>query len=379
MAGRARPAPPGGRPFVTGGGPSTLEARLRRAIRHSGPIAFAHYMALALGDRRDGYYAGADRPDPLGADGDFTTAPEISQMFGELIGAWCADLWRRLGAPDPVRLVELGPGRGTLMADLLRAAAAAPEFRRALEVHLVETGPAQRRAQRAALGPAAPVWHDTLATVPDGPMLLVANEFFDALPVHRFAAGGEGWRECLVGLDDGGGLALRRAPGPTPATRVLAALGRAPRPGAVAEVSLAALALAGEVARRVAAGPGAALVVDYGGGGGASLHGVRRHRRHPPLAAPGLADLSARVDFDALAQAARDAGAAVFGPVGQGAFLAALGLGARAAALKRAAPDAAESIDSAVARLASPDGMGTRFQALALGAPGGPEPAGFAT
>ena len=354
-----------------------LEARLRRIVRHTGPISFAHYMALALADREHGYYGGARARDPLGRGGDFVTAPETGQMFGELIGAWCADLWRRIGAPDPVMLVELGPGRGALMADLLRAAGKAPGFRAAIRLHLVEIGPAMRKAQKAALGAADPVWHDTPATVPRGPMLLVANEFFDALPVHRFVGAERGWRECMVGLDGDDRLALRRAPGPTPAVRALDALGRAPRPGAVAEVSLAALALAGEIARRVADGPGAALIVDYGGGSGNSVRAVRRHRAWAPLAAPGAADISAGVDFAALARAAREAGAEVYGPREQGAFLRALGLGVRAARLKRAAPEAAASIDAAAARLTAPEGMGTLFRALALGAPGGPRPAGF--
>lgn len=356
---------------------SALGDRLRRDIRRTGPITLAHYMTLALGDRRDGYYAGAGRGDPLGRAGDFVTAPEISQMFGELIGAWCADIWQRLGAPDPVLLVELGPGRGTLMADLLRAVARVPGFRAAARIHLVEISPALRRAQQAALGAARPAWHESLATVPEGPLLLVANEMFDALPVHQFVATAGGWRERLVGLDDDGGLALRQAPGPTPAARALATLGRPPRPGAVAEVSLAALALAGEIGRRVADGPGAALIVDYAGGGGATLHGVRRHRRHPPLDLPGAADLSARVDFPALARAAREAGAAVWGPVSQGAFLEALGIGVRAARLKRSAPGAAAAVDAARARLTAPEAMGTLFQALALGAPGAAAPAGF--
>lgn len=355
-----------------------LEERLRRTVRRTGPIPFAEYMALALADRRGGYYGGARSPDPLGRAGDFTTAPEVSQMFGELVGAWCADMWERMGAPNPARLVELGPGRGTLMADLLRAARAAPAFRRALDIHLVEISPALRRAQEAALGAARPTWHDGLATVPGGPMLLVANEFFDALPVHRFAATEAGWRERMVGLSgDGERLEVRCAPGPTPASRLLAALGRAPEPGAAAEVSPAALALAGDIARRIAADGGAALIVDYGGGGGDTAAAMRRHRAHPLLADPGAADLSARVDFPALARAAREAGARVRGPVGQGAFLRALGIRERAARLGRAAPEAAAEVDAALRRLTAPGEMGVLFQAMAFGAPGGPAPAGF--
>ena len=358
---------------------SALAARLRRVIRHSGPMGVAQFMALALADRRHGYYGGANARDPLGRDGDFTTAPEIGQVFGELIGAWCADLWERMGAPDPVSLVELGPGRGTLMADLLRAAAAAPAFRRALRLHLVEISPALRRAQAERLAAAQPVWHDSPTTVPRGPALIVANEWFDTLPVHQFVATPQGWRERLVGLAaDGERLEMGRAGAPTPASRLLEAMGRAPRPGAVAEVSPAALALADELAGRVVEGPGAALIIDYAGGGRRdSLRGARRHRARAPLDMPGAIDLGAHVDFDALARAAREAGAAVRGPVGQGAFLETLGLRQRCARLKRAAPDKAGEIDAAAARLASPEGMGVAFQALAFGAPEGPVPAGF--
>ncbi len=360
---------------------TALAARLRRSLQQTGPITVAHYMALALGDRSSGYYGGADSRDPFGRSGDFVTAPEISQMFGELIGAWCADLWARLGAPDPVLLVELGPGRGTMMADMLRAAAAAPGFRRAIRLHLVEISPTLRKVQAANLKEVDTVWHESLSDVPDGPMLLVANELFDALPAHQFVATEAGWRERLVGLaEDGERLALRCAPGATPALRALKALGQAPesaRRGAVAALSLASLALAGDIARRVTAGPGAALIIDYGGDGGESLHAVRRHKRHSWLETPGDADISARVDFAALARAAREAGAAVHGPVGQGNFLSALGIAVRAANLKRSAPAAARTIDAALARLTAPEEMGRLFQALALGAPGGPALAGF--
>lgn len=373
MADSARAAP------VRGDGVSALAARLRRIIRRTGPMDVAQFMTLALADRRHGYYGGAGARDPFGRDGDFTTAPEIGQMFGELIGAWCADLWERMGAPDPVSLVELGPGRGALMADLLRAAAAAPAFRRAIRLHAVEISPALRRIQAEALAPERPVWHDSLAAAPRGPALFIANEWFDALPVHQFVGAPQGWRERLVGLtEDGERLATGCARAPTPASRLLEKLGRAPRPGAVAEVSFAALALAGELAERVVEGPGAALIVDYAGGGGRdSLRGTRRHRARAPLDMPGEIDLGAHVDFDALARAAREAGAAVWGPVGQGAFLEALGLRQRCARLKSAAPQRAGEIDAAAARLASPDGMGVAFQALALGAPDGPVPAGF--
>ena len=225
---------------------SALAEHLRRRIRLAGPITLADYMAEALSNPRHGYYAGPDARDPLGAAGDFVTAPEISQMFGELVGLWCVDAWQAMGAPGPVLLVELGPGRGTLMADALRAAAGVPAFAAAARLHLVETNPALRAAQAARLADAAPAWHDDLAGVPDGPMLLVANEFFDALPIHQFEATDEGWRERLVGLaEDGRTLALRRAPAATPAVALLERLQADPRRAAVAELCPAGIALAG--------------------------------------------------------------------------------------------------------------------------------------
>jgi NADH dehydrogenase [ubiquinone] 1 alpha subcomplex assembly factor 7 len=358
---------------------SALAERLRRTIRACGPITLAQFMADALNHPRHGYYAGAR--DPLGAAGDFVTAPEISQMFGELIGLWCAELWRRMGGPAPVRLVELGPGRGTLMADALRAAAGVAGFRAAAEVHLVETSPTLRAQQERRFATEKVTWHASLAEVPEGPLLLVANELFDALPVHQFIATEAGWRERLVGLaDDGERFALGCAPGPTPALAILERLADAAAPGAVAEVSPGAIALAREIARRVAGRGGAALIIDYGrlGPCGASVQAVRCHRRHDPLVDPGEADLSAHVDFAALARSAADAGAAVYGPVPQGAFLRALGIETRAATLaRRASARQAADIERALARLTEAERMGELFKALAIVDPALGAPAGF--
>ena len=349
---------------------------LGRLIALQGPITVARFMAEALTHPRDGYYM---RADPLGAAGDFTTAPEISQMFGELIGLWCADCWRAMGAPEPVLLVELGPGRGTLMADALRAAAAtAPDFRAALDIHLVEASPALRARQEDALANTAPSWHNDFADVPQGPMLLIANEFLDALPIHQFIATPDGWRERLVGLADDG-FCFVLAPGATPACALIGAnpLGEA---GAVLEIRPAAALLARDIAERLATHGGAALLVDFdkAGPSGDSLQAVRGHRRHDVLAEPGSADIAAAVDFTARTEAAR--GARVHGPVPQGEFLDTLGLDARAAALAaNATPDQTAAIESGCHRLTAPDQMGTLFKAFAITAPDMLAPAGFAT
>jgi len=349
-----------------------LAGLLRRRIALEGPIAVAEFMALALGHPTHGYYATRD---PLGAAGDFTTAPEVSQIFGELIGLWLADRWQAAGRPAVADLVELGPGRGTLMADALRAARVLPGFREAVAVRLVETSPALRRAQAAALSDAAPAWLSSLAELPETdpprPLFLVANEFIDALPVRQFVRTAAGWRERVVALDP---AAERFVFGLGPADPAGVALidpaVRAAAPeGAVAETRPAALGTMAALARRIAAGGGAALVVDYGHAvpaAGDTLQAVRRHAYADPLDAPGEADLTAHVDFAALAAAAREAGAAVAGPVEQGAFLGALGLHARAEALSRARPYRAADVAAAAARLAAPDAMGRLFKVLAV-------------
>ncbi|MGG5809690.1 class I SAM-dependent methyltransferase [Falsiroseomonas sp. CW058] len=303
------------------------------------------------------YYA---RPEsPFGRGGDFTTAPEISQAFGEVIGLWCAVTWERMGRPDPVLLVECGPGRGTLMADALRAAAeVAPAFRAALRVHLVEASPALRAVQ-ARLVPDA-TWHDDLSTLPGGPLLLVANEFLDALPVRQFVRRGGDWVERHV--RDGAFVELPAADAPSlPAD--------APD-GAVKEVSEPSLAWAAALGARLAAGGGAALLVDYGHAApafGESLQAVARHRAGlDPLAEPGTRDLTAHVDFAAIAAAAQAGGAAAHGPLPQGLVLQRLGLVTRAAMLARSRPRLAGEILSGAERLVAPEGMGRLFKALAL-------------
>lgn len=348
-----------------------LARLLARRIAVEGPITVAAFMADALGHPEHGYYVTRD---PLGAAGDFTTAPEISQMFGELIGLWAADVWTRIGAPDPVLLVELGPGRGTLMADALRAARTVPAFRAAIRVHLVETSPVLRARQAAALAAADPVWHDDPATLPPRPAIVIANEFFDALPVRQFVRGPGGWHERRVTVTGDGEFAPALDPLPSAAAALIPDAVRRGAPiGAVAEVCPAGRAVARLLGERIARDGGAALIVDYGHdrpGPGDTLQAVRGHRSAPPFEAPGEADLTAHVCFASLAAAAAEAGATVHGPVGQGAFLEALGIRQRADALARAAPDRADAVMSARDRLIGADAMGTLFRVLALGPPG---------
>ena len=355
----------------------TLEQELRATIAENGPMSVERYMALALGHPVWGYYRTRD---PLGASGDFTTAPEISQMFGELVGLWAADVWHGLGRPDPVRLIELGPGRGTLMADALRAARALPPFRSAIDVHFVETSPVLRAVQERLLAGqgVAATWHDTIAGPPGGPAIVIANEFFDALPIRQYVRTRRGWCERLVGTGQAGGLRFGLAAEPERALVAPAS------EGAVTELCPAGQDIMQALAERLRGQGGALLAVDYGYAAPSlspTLQALKDHRFVDPLMTPGDADLTAHVDFGALAQRARRAGLVVHGPVPQGRFLQALGLDARAAALKRRATAAqAAAIDAAVARLAGPDpGMGDLFKVLAVNCPDQPAPPGFAS
>ena len=355
-----------------------LAATIARRIGREGPLSIAAFMAIALHDPEGGYYT---RRQPLGAAGDFTTAPEISQIFGELIGLWFADFWQRIGAPEPVMLVELGPGSGVLMQDLLRAASIVPNFRRALRLYLVEASPVLREIQHGRLAAAEPHFVAGVEAVPEGPMLLVANEFLDALPIRQLVRGETGWRERLIALDGMGRLAFGHGPEDAAASLVVPPALRAAPPGAVVELCPAAGALAAALGERLARQRGAALFIDYGyfpSRTGSTLAAVRRHGASGILEAPGCADLSAHVDFAAFAAAARTAGAATYGPLPQGRFLAALGAEARLAALAAgAAPHAQAGLKSGARRLLDPQQMGTLFKALALTSPGLPVPAGF--
>ena len=346
-------------------------------IRRAGPMSTARFMALALGHPTLGYYAGRD---PLGAAGDFITAPEVSQVFGELLGLWLGQAWSDCGKPDPCLLVEPGPGRGTLMADLLRAAGHVPGFRPSLRVHLVETSERLRDLQRARLAGETVHWHATLDEVPPGPMLLVANEFFDALPVHQLVATGHGWVERTVDLNEGE-LAFGLADRPSALARSL------PEASSVlsqiAEVSPMRARIARLIGRRLAMHGGVALIIDYGAWApqvtGDTLQAVRGHAPCPLLDAPGKADLSSHVDFRALAEAGRDGGAAVYGPVPQGPFLRAMGIDLRIARLlERATPGQRRDLRAALFRLTDASAMGELFKVMALARPGLPAPPGFA-
>jgi NADH dehydrogenase [ubiquinone] 1 alpha subcomplex assembly factor 7 len=354
------------------GAPNAVETALRQRIAAMGAVTVAEYMELALTH----YYG--DR-DPLGARGDFTTAPEISQMFGEMIGLWCVDLWTRMGRPAPFVLAELGPGRGTLMSDLLRAARVAPDFLAAAQVNLVEINAALIATQKAALQGRQIQWHRGFETLPPGPLLLIANEFWDALPVRQLVMTETGWRERTVIIENGAFAFGKTAAGPD--LDLLRPAHRAARPGDIAEVSPAGLRLASALGQRLARAQGAALIIDYGprdSGLGDSLQALKGHHRHDPLQEPGSADLTTHVDFAALADAARDAGASPHGPITQGAFLRELGIELRAATLKAKADAVTRAeVDSALRRLISADGMGSLFKVLALTAPDVPQPAGF--
>lgn len=351
---------------------------LRSLIAERGPISVASYMALALGHPRHGYYMTRD---PFGARGDFITAPEISQLFGECLAVWCALNWDAMKRPLPVRLVELGPGRGTLMADLMRTLdRIAPGLAHGAEIHLVETSPVLRAKQEAALLDRRVAWHGAFAEVPPGPLLLVANEFFDALPVQQFLRAGAQWCERRIDWDKAAARLVFRAGPPLPGA-VPPVLAAAPD-GSVYETSAVASALAGEIGARLAEAPGAALIVDYGrreSAAGDTLAAIQNGRKDAdPLAAPGEADLTAHVDFAALAAALARSHAPCWGPITQRALLTALGMPARLAALAaRATPEQAEALKSGAERLIAADGMGSLFLALAATSPGLPAPPAF--
>jgi NADH dehydrogenase [ubiquinone] 1 alpha subcomplex assembly factor 7 len=350
-----------------------LDAEIRRRIELAGPMSVAQYMTLCLTHPRHGYYTTRN---PLGAGGDFITAPEISQMFGELIGLWAAAAWRALGSPERVRLVELGPGRGTMMLDAMRAAKVMPEFHSALGLHMVEISPVLERVQRQALAAAgvSAAWHHAIEEVPEGPAIIIANEFFDSLPVHQAVMCADGWHERVIkiGEDAKFHFSIDRDPIPLFDEFLPSSLGAA-RIGEIFEWRADKTAI--ELGRRLASWGGAVLILDYGhieSGLGDTLQGVSRHGYADPLAAPGLVDLTAHVDFQALAQAAQGVGAQVLGPVTQAEFLRRLGIEQRAAALRASAPEKyAAAIGAELHRLTDEErtGMGGLIKAMALTSP----------
>ena len=355
---------------------AALRERIAALIAAQGPISVAQYMALALHDANSGYYATRD---PFGRAGDFITAPEISQIFGEMLGLWLGQVWIDQGSPKNTHLMELGPGRGTLMADALRVLRRVPGFCDQVAVVLVEASPTLRDIQKARLEHSgARIRWTTHFDMPDAPLLLIANEFFDALPIRQYVKTERGWCERMVVLKDGV-LDFALAPQITPAAAIPASRAGAPD-GGVYETSPAATALIAEIARILASQGGAALLLDYGYsdiGFGETLQAVRGHQPQPLLADPGMSDLSAHVDFAALAESARQQGAMVFGPKGQGAFLEQLGIGIRAGRLAEANPAETAQIRQAVERLTAPKQMGTLFQAMALAPSAAPPLPGF--
>lgn len=343
---------------------TALAAEIAETIALEGPMPLSRYIALCLAHPRYGYYMTRD---PLGRAGDFTTAPEISQMFGELLGVWAVSVWDQLGRPAAFDLIELGPGRGTLMADMLRAGRALPGFREAARVRLVETSPVLRGVQEKTLvGCGAPVlWHGRIEEIAGGvPAIILANEFFDALPIRQFQRAEGAWRERLVGLDEAGGLVFGLS-------EPVGEITLAAQEGAIREVCPEGAAIMTALARRLVADRGALLALDYGYGRpgfGDSLQALRAHRFADPLEAPGEADLTAHVDFPALAAAAQAGGARAHPLLTQRTLLERLGIGARAAALAQRNRGQTEAIAAAFARLtgAGEGQMGTLFKALCV-------------
>ena len=359
---------------------SPLQSEIKKLIKSSGPMPVWRYMELCLTHPEHGYYVSRD---PLGREGDFITAPEVSQMFGELLGLWTASVWKAIGSPPVLRLVELGPGRGTMMADALRALRVLPPLFQSLSIHMVEINPVLRDKQKATLSGASNIdWHDTIDDIPEGPAVILANEYFDVLPIHQAVRRETGWHERVVDLDDSGKLIFGAAPEPVPRFEVLLPpLVRAAPVGAVFEWRPDAEIM--KIATRVRDQDGAALIIDYGhlrSDAGETFQAIARHSYADPLKTPGQADVTAHVDFQALARAAEDLGARVHGPATQGDFLKRLGIETRAVTLMaKATHEVSEAISAALKRLTDSGrgGMGSMFKVLAISEPNLTSLAGF--
>ena len=351
-----------------------LQGKILRLIRDQGPISVAQYMRMALGDPEYGYYRTRD---PLGRD--FITAPEVSQIFGELIGLFFVQAWEDRGRPKKFHLVELGPGRGTLMADILRAARIRPAFAEAAKIILIETSPALRAIQEQTLKELNVRWAHSLDGLDgDAPVFAVANEFFDALPVRQCVKSGNIWRERVV-IAEGDALGFGLGPETADAGIIPPRFRGAPD-GSVFEIGSDAQAEMRRLTERIVYSHGSGLVIDYGHAWsslGDTFQAMKAHRFADPLAEPGEADLTFHVDFAALSDVARKTGARVFGPVTQKAFLETLGIGARAARLKQSAPEQAAEIDAAIERLTGENQMGALFKAMAITDASSPALPGF--
>ena len=360
---------------------SPLLSEIKKLIKSSGPIPVWRYMELCLMHPQYGYYLSRD---PLGREGDFITAPEVSQMFGELLGLWAASVWNAMGSPPLLRLIEIGPGHGTMMSDALRALRVLPPLYQALSIHLVEVNPVLRDKQKTALSGSRNItWHDTIDDVPDGPSVIFANEYFDVLPIHQAVKGENGWHERTVELDDSGKLAFGAGSEPIPRFEVLLPPWvRAAPVGAVFEWRPDAEIM--KIASRVRDQEGAALVIDYGhlrSDAGDTFQAIARHSFADPLKNPGEADVTAHVDFQALVRATEDLGARVHGPVSQGDFLKRLGIETRAVSLMaKASHEVSEDVAGALKRLigGGSSGMGQMFKVLGISEPNLTTLAGFA-
>lgn len=347
--------------------PSLSEA-IDLQIRANGPMSLASYMGLCLTHPREGYYRTAD---PLGAKGDFITAPEISQMFGELIGFFFVNLWQQMNEPRSFTLLELGPGRGTLMQDALRVASRADGFANALHLQLFETNAELKAQQLARLGDYTPYWASEIDAVSEDPLFVVANEFFDALPIRQFVKGKSGWHERLVGLKEENRV-FGLSPTPIPSSAMPEAVRNAEL-GEVYEANLAAADVMQKLSKIVARQGGAILAIDYGYAKtrtGETLQAIRKHTFVDPLDAPGSSDLSAHVDFGALSEVATTAGLVAHRVTGQGDFLKRLGIVERADMLSRANPGQAPAIAAALRRLTDSAEMGELFKAFVAASPG---------
>lgn len=351
---------------------SPLLAEIKNLIRSAGPMPVWRYMELCLTHPEHGYYVSRD---PLGREGDFTTAPEVSQMFGELLGLWAASVWREIGSPPTINLVELGPGRGTMMADALRAVRVLPPLYQAINVSMIEINPVLREKQRASLSGVRNVeWLDSIDDVPPGPTIILANEYFDVLPIHQMVKQPDGWHERTVGIDKDGKLLFGVAEQPTPHFEaLLPPLVRAAPMGAIFEWRPDAEIM--KIASRLCDYGGAALIIDYGhlrSDAGDTFQAIARHSFTDPLKNPGQADITAHVDFQALAKGAEDVGARAHGPFTQGEFLKRLGIETRAVSLMgKATPEVSEDVSNALKRLTGGGrgGMGSMFKVLGISDP----------
>jgi SAM-dependent MidA family methyltransferase len=359
---------------------SPLHTEIKRLIRTFGPMPVWRYMELCLTHPQHGYYISRD---PLGREGDFITAPEVSQMFGELLGLWAASIWKAIGSPSQFRLIELGPGRGTMMSDALRALRVLPPLYQTLSIHMIEINPVLREKQQAALtGLRNVTWHKRFDDVPDGPCVIFANEYFDVLPIHQMIRRENGWHERVIELDADENFVYNVASDPMPGFEaLLPPLVRAAPVGTIFEWRPDTEIMS--LAKRVRDQRGAALIIDYGhvrSDVGDTFQAIARHSFADPLKTPGLADITAHVDFEALGRGAEAVGARVHGPVTQGEFLQRLGIETRALTLmQKASHEVSADVANGLQRLigGGDSGMGSLFKVLAVSDPDIPMLAGI--